>query len=448
MIIRKFLFIIFLSIYINANNLKFAEPEMVLIKNGSFIMGNKDGTKWEHYTVNVNLEYDFYIGKYEISFDEYDLFCIETNRKKVSDEGWGRGKRPVINISWNDAQSYVKWLSEKTGKYYRLPSESEWEYAARGGTQTTYSFGNSTKNICDYINLADKSSYFKWKINYCSDNYANTSPIGSFKANNFGLYDMQGNVWEWVEDKFNYYDRGPNNGDSAINAIDNYRVIRGGSFVLSKNIRVTSRGMEKASRKGFSIGFRIVKTNIDNTILIKLLNDGVKVDGKVYMKQSLVNGTFKNITLINSNIHGSKFKNISFKKSNFDKSNFNSIHFENVSIKDSILDSTVFHYSTMINGDLENSSFIKAKFWHANLQGANFKNTNLDKSNFYGANLKNADLRNTSLRRANFNYTVLYGANLTGGKLKQTLFEGANLTGAIWINGKICKKGSVGKCIQ
>ena len=142
---------------------------------------------------------DFYLAKYEVTFKEYDRFCTDTGRVLPDDNGWGRGNRPAINITQEDAVAYTKWLSNKTGKVFRLPSEAEWEYAARGGKSTNYWWGNDigTNNA----NCLTCGSEWDRKM---------TAPVGSFKPNPYGLYDMQGNVYEWVLDKFHpNYDGAP-----------------------------------------------------------------------------------------------------------------------------------------------------------------------------------------------------------------------------------------------
>jgi formylglycine-generating enzyme required for sulfatase activity len=141
----------------------YLEPEMQLIPAGSFRMGNiQDGAKGgepdELPVHNVTLTQAFEIGVYEVTFAEYDLFCEATKREKPKDNGWGRDKHPVINISWDDAVSYAQWLSSQTGKKYRLPSEAEWEYAARGGKETRFWWGNDPQK--DMANCGDCSSEF------------------------------------------------------------------------------------------------------------------------------------------------------------------------------------------------------------------------------------------------------------------------------------------------
>ena len=127
----------------------------------------------------------FAIGRYPVTFDEYDRFCEAKQRKKPGDGGWGRGRRPVIDVSWNDARDYVAWLSQETGQAYRLPSEAGWEYACRAGTTSRYSFG-------DAITARD--------VNYADSGLGRTSEVGAYPANRWGLHDMHGHVWEWVED--------------------------------------------------------------------------------------------------------------------------------------------------------------------------------------------------------------------------------------------------------
>jgi hypothetical protein len=134
----------------------------------------------------------FLIGRYEVTFEQYDRFALTTGLEIPDDKGWGRGKRPVINVSWDDAVAYVQWLSQKTGKHYRLPTEAEWEYAAGAGTKTAYWWGKD-------IRQDDKV----WaNCNGCGSQWdgKQTAPVGSFPANPFGLHDTAGNVGEWVQD--------------------------------------------------------------------------------------------------------------------------------------------------------------------------------------------------------------------------------------------------------
>ena len=157
---------------------------------------------------------------------------------RPGDEGWGRGRRPVINVSWKDAKSYVSWLSRKSSKPYRLLSESEWEYVARAGTLTRRWWGDDIGEIdaCRYANVYD--GQFK-----CSDGHRNTSSAGSFAANRFGLHDVLGNVWEWVEDCWNgNYASAPSDGRAHTSGDRRGHRLRGGSWnVLPWGVRSADR---------------------------------------------------------------------------------------------------------------------------------------------------------------------------------------------------------------
>ncbi|MFN0033553.1 MAG: formylglycine-generating enzyme family protein [Saprospiraceae bacterium] len=164
-------------------------PEMVFVKGGTFLMGSdEDESEKPIHPVTVP---SFWMGKYPVTFEEYDAFCNLTGREKASDNGWGRGLRPAINVSWQDAQEYCQWLSEKTGEQYRLPSEAEWEFGARGGTLSKgYKFAGS--NDLEKVGWYDENSKNE------------THPVGEKAANELGLHDMSGNVWEWIEDDWNW----------------------------------------------------------------------------------------------------------------------------------------------------------------------------------------------------------------------------------------------------
>jgi len=163
-------------------------PKMVVIPAGKFRMGDIQGggSSNEQPVHKVSVK-SFAMGRYEVTFAEYDKFAEAMGRTKPSDNGWGRGNRPVINVSWHDVTAYAKWLTEQTGHQYRLPTEAEWEYAARAGTETKYWWGND-------IGSNQANCY----ANYCGDSFKYTAPVGSFKPNAFGLYDTVGNVWEWT----------------------------------------------------------------------------------------------------------------------------------------------------------------------------------------------------------------------------------------------------------
>lgn len=263
------------------------EPKMVKIRAGTFEMGNLsgDGLSDEHPVHSVRFGKEFEMGKYEVTFDEYDLFAAATGRDRPSHEigkGWKRKNRPVINVSWNDAVAYAEWLSNLSGKQYRLPSESEWEYAARAGTKSSYYWEeltrDSIKPICHYANLQDLSlnesnfyassviEIFKqqglWEPVECSDGYVNTAPVGTLQANAFGLHDMSGNVWEWVRDCYkNNYEQAPDDGSALEQQECSLRVLRGGSwFNGPRNVRSASRDRFAPVNRNLNVGFRLART--------------------------------------------------------------------------------------------------------------------------------------------------------------------------------------------
>ena len=200
--------------------------------------------------------------KYPVTFEDYDryaenwgllktLLIRKLNPGHSYDQGWGRGRRPVINVNWHEAKAYAAWLSKQTGKRYRLPSESEWEYAARAGTETVYSWGNEIG-----VNRANSfKSGSKWSGKQ-------TSPVGSFAPNGFGLYDMHGNVWEWVEDCWHdNYEGAPSDGSVWTSGGDSSRaVVRGGSWnSYPRDLRSAYRGGAAPSYRADNNGFRLVQ---------------------------------------------------------------------------------------------------------------------------------------------------------------------------------------------
>jgi len=235
------------------------EPEMVAIPAGEFQMGcvSHKGCNDEELPVRtVTFEEPFAMGKHEVTFGEYDRFAEATGREKAGDGGWGRGERPVIDVSWDDAQAYVFWLSEQTGKRYRLPSEAEWEYAARGGTTTNYWWG-------DDIQRDGKV----WANCYgCGSEWdgVQTTPVGSFPENPFGLYDTAGNVWEWVQDCWHdSYEGAPDDGsawEESKGGNCGRRVARGGSWNdKPEDLRSANRNWSNTVYRSNDLGFRLAQ---------------------------------------------------------------------------------------------------------------------------------------------------------------------------------------------
>jgi formylglycine-generating enzyme required for sulfatase activity len=222
--------------------------ELVVIPAGSFDMGSS--TEYENPVHRVTIAKPFAIGRYEVTFNEWDK-CVEDGgcKYRPDDREWGRGDRPVINISWLDAKAFVTWLSQKTGKTYRLPTEAEWEYAARGGTTTPYWWGRdpgSRQANCRECNTGESQR---------------TSPVGSYKPNAFGLYDTAGNAAEWIEDCWNDNYRGsPSNGTAWTSGQCRLRVLRGGAFdSQAKYVRSMARFRYDADVRYVSNGLRVVR---------------------------------------------------------------------------------------------------------------------------------------------------------------------------------------------
>jgi formylglycine-generating enzyme required for sulfatase activity len=221
-------------------------PTMVVLPAGEFIMGSTDSNR-EQPPHRVTIQRPFAVGKFEVTFAEYDACTADGGcTYRPSDQGWGRGRRPVINVSWHDAKEYVAWLSRKSGKTYRLLSEAEWEYAARAGTTTRYAFGDTIS---------------KSQAQYGADR---TAEVGSFAANKFGLHDMHGNVREWVADNWHYdYMGAPLDGTVWQGGNVYLRVLRGGSwkYVVPDGLRSALRFSDQPTDRGNDdVGFRVSRT--------------------------------------------------------------------------------------------------------------------------------------------------------------------------------------------
>jgi formylglycine-generating enzyme required for sulfatase activity len=237
-------------------------PEMIVVPAGKFMMGRPpwekgytretDSQRHQH---EVTIARSFAVAKFDVTFTDWDA-CVAVGGcrgdERAGDAGWGRGTRPVINVNWDDAQAYVAWLSRMTGKTYRLLTEAEWEYAARAGTTTAYFWDDEIGK--NNANCAGCGS--EW------DN-RRTAPVGSFKLNAFGLYDMAGNVWQWVEDCYHEnYDSAPTNGSAWIEGGDcKNRVVRGGSWGYSPvGLRSANRHGDSIGDRNDSLGFRVART--------------------------------------------------------------------------------------------------------------------------------------------------------------------------------------------
>jgi len=265
-------------------------PDMVTVPAGGFVMGSPieetgravdEGP--EH---KVTIGVPFAVSVHEITRQQFAAFVSDTrhaipnrcwtfeqSKREERDErsfrspGFEQGdNHPAVCVSWKDARAYVSWLSKLTGKPYRLLTESEWEYAARAGSQESSPFHDNAGTQCNFSNGADEAAKVarisnKWSYAGCNDNYVHTAPAGSFKSNAFGLHDMLGNASEWVEDCWNDdYSITPQNGDAATSGNCDNRVIRGGGWIdIPINLRVANRSKDALDKRGDNCGIRVAR---------------------------------------------------------------------------------------------------------------------------------------------------------------------------------------------
>ena len=226
-------------------------PELVVIKPGTFLMGSNYGNAKNGPAHWVSIKQPFAIGRFEVTFKEWTS-CVSSGSclHRPDDHNWGEIKRPVINVTWNQAQTYLRWLSKFTGHIYRLPSEAEWEYIDRAGTNTLFWWGNEVG--VNNANCRDCGSNWSGK---------SSAPVGSFQGNPFGLFDTTGNVFEWVQDCWN-----PSHKGSLVNGLPReagncgFRVIRGGSFYyFSKVSQASYRAKNPPQINSYWLGFRVLR---------------------------------------------------------------------------------------------------------------------------------------------------------------------------------------------
>jgi formylglycine-generating enzyme required for sulfatase activity len=226
---------------------------MVVIPAGRFMMGSPEHEAERRASEGplheVTIRAPFAVSKFEVTFEEWDA-CVAAAACAHAADAWGRERMPVINVSWNDAKQYAQWLSHSTGRKYRLLTEAEWEYAARAGSTSRYSWGDEVGT--DNANC-----------NGCGDRLRlQTVPVGSFKPNAFGLYDMHGNAWEWVEDTWHKtYEGSPADGSAWLQGDPDYGVIRGASWHNETELMRAAVRFARHRKVQFdTLGFRVART--------------------------------------------------------------------------------------------------------------------------------------------------------------------------------------------
>ena len=266
---------------------------MIVVPSGQFDMGSPrfEGGRQDHegpvHRVSIP---SFAMAKTELTLAHWSAFVRETGYRVTSSKCWVWGdskweekiaswsnpgfkqtdQHPVTCISWEHAQAYVEWLSQKTGKAYRLPTEAEWEYAARAGTTTSRYWGNDSDQACNYANEMDRTGKsqlpgINWETFNCSDGYAWTAPVASFKPNAFGFYDMIGNLAEWTQDCWNpNYLGAPTDGTSWMTGDCNIHPVRGSSWSAERDgERSARRAAHHTNNIGSGLGIRLVRTMTD-----------------------------------------------------------------------------------------------------------------------------------------------------------------------------------------
>jgi formylglycine-generating enzyme required for sulfatase activity len=226
--------------------------DMVRIPAGNYLMGSQSRLRadTDEKPVHIVRIKPFRMAKYEVTFDQYDLFARATHRPLPQDGGYGRGRNPVGNVSWEDARAFVEWLREVTGLGFRLPSEAEWEYVARSGAKTDFPWGDTFDP--DFANGPETGGRDVWP---------GPAPVGQFPANAFGVHDMIGNIWEWVQDCYRGdYVGAPFNGTADDREDCTNRIFRGGSFYsFTKYMRVSYRAADGSTKGNITQGFRVAE---------------------------------------------------------------------------------------------------------------------------------------------------------------------------------------------
>lgn len=252
--------------------------EFIQIPAGSFTRGQAEAEKKELLLDLGNARYEkyclcekprrqiqvagFWLGRCEVSNAQFRLFQSEHDSGVFQGLTLNENRQPVVEVSWHQAIAFARWLSERCGRDFRLPTEAEWEHACRAGTETIRFWGDNPHEGCEFANVADQDAFKQWPswdVTACSDGFKVASPVGSFKANPFGLCDMLGNVWEWCSDWYasDYYanssevdPRGPENG--------RFRIVRGAAWhSSSRYVRAAGRKYNSPDSRNYAVGFRL-----------------------------------------------------------------------------------------------------------------------------------------------------------------------------------------------
>lgn len=285
MVLALLLFYLGVAVPVRGDEQVWREPltgmDFVWIPAGSFVMGQTEpgekelirelgASRYQRYCSEEKPRHQvrvdgFWLGRYEVTNAQYRFFRANHDSHEYKGISLNEDRQPVVEVSWEDAVAYAHWLAVRCGRGCRLPTEAEWEYACRAGSETVRFWGDGIREVCTYANVADLSAgelWPTWSVHDCRDGFAATSSVGSFSPNRFGLYDMLGNVWEWCSDWFGkgYYELGPQSNPQGPQS-GAYRILRGACWDSApRYVRSASRNMRSPGSSGYALGFRLAIT--------------------------------------------------------------------------------------------------------------------------------------------------------------------------------------------
>ena len=326
-------------------------PEMMEVPAGSFLMGEPD-PKWSQARPvhEVTIGEPFAAGVYELTFAEWDACLVDggCGGHYPDDHGWGRCWRPVVDVSWEDAQSYITWISQKTGQEYRLLSEAEWEYAARAGTTTPYHTGETiTTDEANFRGTIDRRQ---------------TLPVGSFEPNAFGLYDVHGNVYEWVQDCWNdSYEGAPIDGSAWESGSCHMRLTRGGSWT-QRAWRSSLREPDSARYGDSDKGLRVART--------------LAPEQPREPPECLPDCAGANLT--GADLRGVDLHEANLARANLTRANLSRANLIDANLSGTVLSAATVKFADLSNADLSYANLVKANLSYSNLTGVNLHRAVLD----------------------------------------------------------------------